>query len=157
MGTDGADAARRRPPRRSIEVAAEQRRQVVGVVQRRPHAERREEALRGRDRGRGRQAPGGRGAARRRQRYLARELRRERGHPGRRQLAQRRVRVLHQCLVCVRLPRAATCNHHCLSDRASPPSLGRLTSRSRAVDRSEPSGKFQAASLSVHQRVNRPS
>lgn len=78
-----------------VEVAAEQRGQVVGVVQRRPHAEGREHARRGR------------GGPARAQRYLARQLGRERAQPVRRQLAQRRVRVLHQRLVRVRLPRAA--------------------------------------------------
>lgn len=73
-----------------------------------PDAEGGEEAL-----GDGR-AAGRRGAARRRQRYLARQLRREGGQPGRRQLAERRVRVLHQRLVRVRLPRAGAgaCNQH---------------------------------------------
>lgn len=71
------------------------------MVQRRPHAEGREHARRGR---RGPPAA---------QRYLARQLGRERGQPARRQLAQRRVRVLDQRLVRVRLPRPArrACNH----------------------------------------------
>lgn len=83
-----------------VEVAAEECRQVVGVVQRRPEA-----AGRGVRGGRS-VVRGGRGAPRARQRYLARQLGREGGQPGRRQLAQRRVRVLHQRLVRIRLPSA---------------------------------------------------
>lgn len=97
-----------------IEVAAEERREVVGVVQRRPHAEGREQARR--------RAQRGCGAARSTGRYLARQLRREGAQPAGRQLAQRRVRVLHQRLVRVRLPRPAraTCNFtHTTTDTPS--------------------------------------
>lgn len=92
--------------KRSVKVAAEQRGQVVGVMQRGPG----HQAARGRRRG---LRPARRGG-----RYLARQLRGEGGQPGRRQLAERRVRVLHQRLVRVRLPRPAACRTHALSRRS---------------------------------------